>query len=346
MPLSRRNFLKSIPVLTLLRARSPYAAAGNIITVNGRISSGDLGLTLIHEHILVDFVGATNISYDRWDRDKVVDAILPLLKEIKDAGIQSFVDCTPAFLGRDIALLKKLSVLSGLHIITNTGYYGGSDHRFLPPQVFEETSVQLGDRWIREFREGIEGTDVRPGFMKISVNPGPLSDISEKLIEAAAFTHSKTGLTIASHTGPAIPALQQIEILKSNRVHPSAFIWVHAQNESDWRTYVQAANEGAWISLDGVNDDNVEDYVSRLLWLRQQDVLQSVLISHDAGWFDPAKENGGNIRGYMTISTKLIPRLREKGMPDEDIRTLMKTNPARAFAIGIKRWKKQSSKNK
>ena len=195
-----------------------------VMTVTGKIPASSLGITLVHEHILVDFIGAQEYDPHRWDDEEVYNKVLPYLKELKALGCNTLVDCTPAYLGRDVQLLQKLSSVSGIKIITNTGYYGGSAHKFLPPQVFNESPAQLSERWIEEFRQGIEHSGIYPGFIKISVNNSNLSEVSGKLIRAAGLTHLKTGLTIASHTGPGVPALEQLEILKEVRVSPSAFI--------------------------------------------------------------------------------------------------------------------------
>jgi phosphotriesterase-related protein len=224
-----------------------------------------------------------------------------------------------------------------LSIITNTGYYGGSDEKFLPPQVFSETSNELANRWIAEWENGIDGTGVKPGFMKISVNPAALSGTSRKLIEAAAKTHLRTGLTIASHTGPAIPAFEEIEVLKSEGVSPEAFIWVHAQTEKNFEEYLKAVRMGAWVSLDGVGDSNIQQYSENLVRLKKEKSLHRILISHDAGWYEPGKPDGGDFRGYTTLFNKLIPSLKEKGFSKEDIDQLLVTNPKEAFAIRVRR---------
>ncbi len=307
-----------------------------IVTVNGIVSPDKLGRTLIHEHILVDFIGAKEYSMDRWDDEKVIAKVLPYLKELREAGCNTLIDCTPNYLGRDVALLKRLSELSGLIIITNTGYYGGSDHKYLAEQVFNETAQQLSDRWTREWNEGIDGTGIKPGFMKISVNPDKLSDVSKKLAHAAAITHLKTGLTIASHTGPAIAALEEIEILKREGVHPSAFIWVHAQNEKNKDLYDRAIKEGAWVSLDGLGDDNVDEYVSMLSSLKQKKLLDHVLISHDAGWYDPANPQA-EFRGYTVLFKKLIPALLKSGFTHADIDQLVVGTPREAFAVRVRK---------
>lgn len=343
--MDRRNFLRqSLMLAPAFFAAFQTAARGGkrrVMTVKGEIDAAAMRQTLIHEHILVDFIGAEEINPPRWDRQTVISKMLPYLVEAKNAGCRTLVDCTPNYLGRDVVLLRQLSADSGLNIITNTGYYGGSDHKFLPPHAFTETAEQLASRWISEWQEGIDGTPIRPGFIKISVNPGHLSDISLKLVQAAALAHKKCGLTIASHTGPAQPAFEQIEVLKANRVDPSAFIWVHAQNESNIDQYVKAAHDGAWISLDGLRADNVVDYVQRLRALKGHKVLHRLLVSHDAGWYDPGKPDGGEITAYTALFRKLIPALEQEGFTESDIMQLTVENPANAFAIGVKKLKKK-----
>jgi phosphotriesterase-related protein len=344
IPSDRRSFLKTGLLLGAGTVGFLKGIAADrkkqIMTVNGMINSSEIRNTLPHEHILVDFIGAEEINPPRWDREEVIKKILPYLEEAKNAGCHTLVDCTPNYLGRDVALLKRLSDLTGLLIVTNTGYYGGSDNKYLPAHTFSETPEQLARRWIREWEEGIDGTTIRPGFMKISVNPSHLSDVSLKLIQAAALTHLKTGLTIASHTGPAIPALEQIEILKVNKIDPAAFIWVHAQNEKDGAQYIKAAREGAWVSLDGLRDNNIEAYIEKLLRLKREQYLHKVLLSHDAGWYDPAKPEGGTIREYTVLFKKMIPRMEQEGFAESEILQLIHNNPADAYSIGIKKFRR------
>jgi len=107
-------------------------------TVNGSIPSTQLGKTLIHEHFLVDFIGADKINAARWSRADVIQKVLPYLLEAKEVGVKSVFDCTSDFLGRDVILLKKLSELSGVQIITNTGYYGAVQNKYLPSWALSE----------------------------------------------------------------------------------------------------------------------------------------------------------------------------------------------------------------
>ena len=307
------------------------------MTVNGLVSEDQMGITLTHEHILVDFIGADSINESRWNKTIVVEKVLPYLKEIKRLGCQTFVDCTPAYLGRDPEILKRLADSTGLNIITNTGYYGANKNKYVTSFAKEESVDQLAARWILEWENGINGTGIKPGFIKIAVERDSLSDFHKKLVTAAARTHLKTGLTIASHTGPAVLAFQQLTILEKEGVAPDAFIWVHASNEKDHQKIIDAARIGAWISFDKLNDNNVKEIMLLVKMMKQNNLLEKVLVSHDAGWYDPSKENGGPFRGYTTLFEKLVPAMEEEKFTEKEIRQLLVINPARAFAVRIRK---------
>lgn len=329
--LTRRQFMLTASVVPFLQGKE------QVITVNGAIRPQQMGRTLIHEHLLVDFIGADKISFDRWNREEVLKVVLPYLLEVKKRGVKTFLDCTPAFLGRDVHLLQLAAQKSGLQILTNTGYYGAVDNKYLPKWAFTETAEQLADRWTAEFENGIDGTDVRPGFIKIGVNPGPLSELHRKLVRAAGLTHLRTGLTICSHTGPALAAFEEIEELQRTGVHPSAFVWVHAQGESNKNLYTKAAQLGAWVSLDGMGWGDWENYASWIDFLKSNRLLHRVLISHDAGWYKPGESNGGNFIGFTDLFEKVFPVLRQKGFTQDDFDQLLIRNPAEAFKIRVRK---------
>lgn len=328
---SRRNFLQFCFSAPFFIHEFSFSE-GIINTVRGEIKASDLGRTLIHEHILVDFIGADKINTNRWDHQKVIDKVLPYLLEIKERGIKSLVECTPAYLGRDVLLLQKLSQLCDLHILTNTGYYGASDNKYLPDFAFKETAEQLSSRWITEFKEGIDGTGIKPGFIKIGVNPVSLSPLHQKLVRAAALTHLETGLVICSHTGPSLPAFEEIEILKKEGVHPDAFVWVHA-NSTNNEDLDKIASMGTWISLDGISEDNMAKNADLIGFLKSKNLLNKILISHDAGWYKPGEENGGDFKGFTMIPDKFIPFLVKKGFSKIQIDQIIIENPARVFSI-------------
>ncbi|MDF2158464.1 phosphotriesterase [Algoriphagus sp. CAU 1675] len=299
----------------------------------GSIPADSLGLSLIHEHMLVDFIGADSVSPDRYSKDSVIAKVLPYLLEVKEYGVKTIFDCTPSYLAKDPLILQELSLLSGIQIVSNTGFYGAVGGKYLPSFSLEESASQLAERWISEFENGIENTGVKPGFIKISVNEkSPLLEVDAKLVEAAGLTHQATHLQIASHTGTWSTAQQEVEILQKMGIEPSSFVWVHAQAEQDFQNYLEAARLGVWISLDGIGWE-VEPYVERLLFAKEHGILDHVLISHDAGWYDPEKGNRGNFHPFTAIFKELMPRLEREGFSKEDWDQLLLTNPQNAFAL-------------
>jgi phosphotriesterase-related protein len=316
-----------------------------IMTVNGPESPGKMGITLEHEHILVDFIGADSTGSFRWNRDSVLEKTLPFLLKAKESGVKTFIDATPSYIGRDPLLLKSISRSSGINFITNTGYYGAVNNKYIPRSFYSMNHQELADLWINEFREGIEDTEIKPGFIKIGVNPSDtLSPEHIKIITAAAIAHLQTGMVIASHTGPDKPAFAQVDILKEMGVDPSAFIWVHAQSGT-LEGIIRAAREGAWISLDNIRNrpdaepgsrNSIAWYADRLIEMKNQGLLSKVLISHDSGWYDPAKPGGGNISGYTDIFETFIPVLKTKGLTDDEINQILVKNPGEAFKVKIR----------
>lgn len=308
------------------------APAGVIQTVLGPVPAAELGFTLPHEHVLVDFVGADQIAPGRYDAAQVFESVLPHLRQARALGVRALCECTPDFLGRDPGLLRRLSEATGLHLVTNTGLYGVRQNKFLPAYAQADTAAQLARRWVVEFRQGIAETGIRPGFIKSGVDPEPvLSESHRKLVVAAALTHRETGLAIAVHTGRG-PGLAQLDVLREHGVAAGAFIWVHAQGARDDDLWA-AADRGAWISLDGLNRNSLPRHRHLCVELRQRGHLSRVLLSHDAGWYDPAKPGGGTFRPFDLLGHVFLPQLREAGFTAEEIDQVTRLNPARAFAL-------------
>jgi len=312
------------------------ANGARIWTVAGPIAPEGLGTTLVHEHVMVDFIGAAAASRDRYDAGEVFEVALPYLRRIGELGCRTLVECTPAYIGRDPALLKRLSTASGIQIVTNTGYYGAAGGKFVPAHAAAESAEQLARRWSTEFEQGIEATGIRPGFIKIGVNKGPLSDVDAKLVRAAALTHRATGLTIASHTGDGAAAIEQLEILDSAGVSAEAFIWVHAQNETSGEVHVRAAEHGAWLEFEGFGSSSIKTRAAQVAALAKRGLLNHVLVSLDAGWYRVGEPGGGKFAPYDTFFTAVLPALRDAGLLPEQIRLLTDENPRRALTVSAR----------
>lgn len=301
-----------------------------IITVRGPIPAEQLGRTLPHEHVLVDFIGAEQVGRHRYEPDEVCHVMLPYLSEARAQGWTGFVDCTPAYLGRDPELLRRLSETTDLHILTNTGYY---KEPYLPPHAFTDTVDELADRWVREFEEGIDGTGIRPGFIKIAVNPGPLVPIQQKIVRAAARAHRRTGLAVASHTVAGVAALEELDLAAKEGMDVGRLIVVHADGEPDRSFHREIARRGAWVEFDGIGWRPIVEHVELIIEFLEQCGPDRLLLSHDAGWYWVGEPNGGQQRPFMPLAAELLPALAARGVPPAVLEQLVRENPARAFSV-------------
>ena len=298
-----------------MRRREFLWAAG------GAAFAGKPASVLVHEHVLVDFVGADQIRPGRYDRDEVFRVARPKIEEVGRLGCRRLLECTPNFLGRDAELLARLSDAAGIEIWSNTGLYGAGDHKFVPAFARSESAAQLAKRWIAETREAW-----RPRFIKIGVNRGPLDEIDRKLVRAAAITSRETGLTIASHTGDGTAAVEELEIVAAERVSPAKFVWVHAQNEPDHGVHEKVARAGAWAEFDGIAPKTVEFHLECVRFLASKGLLKRTLVSQDLGWYHVGEPGGGEFRAYTYLYTDFLPRLKPA-----EVRVLMWENPREAF---------------
>lgn len=304
-----------------------------------------MGLTLIHEHVFLDWAGATKTQPETWNNDSATAVILPYLRAVQQYGVKTILECTPNYIGRNPRLLARLADSTGLQFLTNTGYYGARGDQHIPASAYIETVDQIAERWMQEYQQGIDGTSIRPGFIKIGVDgDSTLSEIDTKIVQAAARTHLRTGLTIVAHTGPDHLALQQVEILEQAGVALNAWVWTHAQGGSD-EVRVDLAKKGAWISLDGLGWVNAADrsdfstlmkYVRAIEKLKQEGLLKQVLLSHDAGWYTHGVPGGGLFQPYTLIFTHLLPLLRERGFSEKEVKQVLVKNPRKAYAIKVR----------
>lgn len=279
---------------------------------------------LVHEHILVDFAGAAKVSRARYDREEVFRTALPHLEALKQHGCVRLHECTPNFLGRDPVLLRRLQEASGVELWTNTGLYAARNFEFLPDYAHKENARQLARRWVREVRQGVEG--MTPRFIKIGVDRGPLPPLSRKIVTAAAYTSRETGLPVCAHTGDGAAAREELDILTANKVAPSKFVWVHAQNERDFAVHESMARAGAWVEFDGISPQGLAWHLRCVENLTTKGLASRILISHDAGWYHAGEPGGGRFRPYTYLFTNFVPKL-----DPPLVRQLLIDNPRTAF---------------
>ncbi|NIM93402.1 MAG: esterase [Anaerolineales bacterium] len=296
----------------------------------------DLGLFLPHEHLFTDLRGPTVEDYARADPVRVGSVMKPFLDAARDAGVAALAECSTVGVGRNLEVLNILAAITPIYIIAPTGVYRDA---YIPQELRGLQPEELAERWIADLTEGIQGTEIRAGFIKIAVSDEGLTPLEVGSLKAAARANQQTGALVASHTPSGGHFCNQMEILEGEELNPARFVWVHANIETDMNIHVEAARRGVYVELDAIGTDwqSQEDLITYVLNLLDAGCEDQVLLSHDAGWYDPSQPDGhpaeGEIRGFTSLIDQFIPALKGKGVSDKLIHRMTVENPARAFAF-------------
>ncbi len=307
----------------------------SIHTVKGPVEIDSLGLILPHEHLFTDLRGPQVPGYAQADPQAVASVVQPYLEEASAAGVTAMVECSTIGVGRNIEVLRRLAERSPIHIVAPTGVYRDA---YIPDTLRDASEQGLADLWIHELTEGIEGTSVRAGFIKLAMSDDGPTDLEIRNLKAAARASLETGAVIASHTIGGKVARKEMDILEQAGLDLQRFIWVHAQTEPDLPVLLEAAYRGAWLELDSVGApyQSQTDLLGMATSLIEAGYVEQLLFSHDAGWYNPGSPDGlpeGGYRGYTALVNDFIPELLKLGVTEEQVQIITDKNPANAFAF-------------
>jgi len=309
--------------------------AKKIQTILGPVEIESLGLILPHEHLFTDLRGPSVVTYAQAEPDAVVEVVKPHLDEASTAGVTTLVECSTVGVGRNLTILRKLAEVTSVHIIAPTGVYRDA---YIPDPLRGTGLEQLADLWTRELADGIEDTAVRAGFIKLAVSDEGITELEVRNLQAAAIASQRTGAVVAVHTIGGNNARKEMDILGEAGLSLDRWIWVHAQTEPDISVLLDAAQRGAYVELDtvGAPFQDQDELFKAALALIKAGYIDHLLLSHDAGWFDPASPNGlpkDGYRGYTALTNEFMPALLQRGVSEEQVRIITVHNPARAFAF-------------
>ncbi len=310
-------------------------------TVAGPIDAQDLGKTLIHEH----FRGRDEAVAHQWphayDEDEEWNVCMEQANAVKEHGIKTIVEPTAMLLGRNVPLLQKIAKESGLNIVTCTGIYT-YDHL---PHYFENRDVDaMADLFVHDIEQGIQGTDVKAAFIKCAADEPGVTDNIEKVHRAAARASVRTGRPIMAHSRPASnTGPRQVEIFLEEGVAPEKIQIAHTGDTDDLDYIEGLLDKGVNIGLDryGLPMFLPTDRRNKTtLALLERGHVERMFISQDfvaaLDWFPPEAVEGIIAAGAvdpdwsMTMMfEKVIPELKENGMTDEQLDTMLVANPAR-----------------
>jgi phosphotriesterase-related protein len=196
----------------------------------------------------------------------------------------------------------------------------------------------LADLWIRELTEGIGESQVRAGFIKLAMSDDGPTALEIRNLKAAVRASRETGAVIASHTIGGAVAREEMDVLEQAGLDLHRFIWVHAQTGPDLSVLLEAAHRGAWLELDSVGApyQSQTDLLGMAVSLIEAGFGEQLLLSHDAGWYNPGSPQGwpeGGYRGYAALVKDFIPELLKQGVTEAQLQIVTEKNPVNAFAF-------------
>ena len=307
----------------------------HVHALKGPIEMDVLGLILPHEHLFTDLRGPHVPDYAQGEPSAVVNAVEPYLAEAAAMGVTALVECSTVGVGRNLSVLRSLAEATSIHIVPPTGVYRDA---YIPDSLREVSEGDLAALWIKELVDGIEGTSIRAGFIKLAMSDDGPTDLEVRNLRAAARASQSTGAAIASHTIGGRIAKKEMEILEGEGLDLGRFIWVHAQTEPDLSILKEAAGRGAYVELDtvGASFQSQSELLETAIALIEAGFANQLLLSHDAGWYNPAHPDGlpeDGYRGYTALAQDFIPALLKRGIGEEEVRRITVHNPAQAFAF-------------
>ncbi len=300
-----------------------------LMTTLGPKNADELGLILPHEHVFVDLRTPDQPGYGQADPAEVIALMAPEIEKIKALGVTALVECSTGGVGRRADIDRAVSEATSFPIVVPTGNYR---EPWIPDWVRDASVSELRDWMLRELQDEIEGSGVQAAWIKLSAGDDDITELEANILRAAAQAAKQTHAVIGSHTIRGRVVKDQLAIIEAEGYTPERYIWIHTQNEPDFDLHLEIARRGAWIEYDSIgrqDDAQLIELVQRVLDAGLGDRL---LLSHDVGWYDPAKPGGGTPRPYTHLCEVFLPKLRASGVDEATITQLTHTNPFNAYA--------------
>jgi phosphotriesterase-related protein len=313
----------------------------NVETVQGAVDAGELGLVLVHEHVRFRDEAVAAEWPERYDEQAELDAALEAVGAAKSRGVQTIVDPTAMFGGRDVRFMKRVADECDVRIVACTGIYS---YDYLP-HYFENRDVDvMAEHFVADIHGGIQGTEIKAAFLKCAADAAGVTEHVEKIHRAVARASVQTGAPIMAHSMPAVAtAPRQIEIFEEEGVDLARVQIAHCGDTDDLDYIERLLEKGVYVGLDRYGLEMylpIEKRNATAAELLRRGHAERLMISQDycatIDWF-PAEaaevfESTGAIRNWsMTlVFDEVVPALREQGvMDDETFSTIFIENPRR-----------------
>lgn len=306
------------------RAWDAFREDEMIQTVSGRIKPSELGVTMCHEHFIVDL---TAVRKDGVSKIETAEEVKPEIQLMMSLGVQAAVEVTTIDLKRDIRKLKQISDETGLKIVASTGFYLDPFH---PDWLRETSAEEIADIFIKELTEGIEETGIRAGIIaEIASSPEAFTPSEMNVLKAAGIAAVMTGSAVSTHTGRKT-AQETIDTLIHAGVNPDKIIIGHQDLIDDSDYHLALLKQGVNIAFDTcgksayMSDDARAENAIKIIRSGYGDHL---MLSNDVSRNSYFVSNHGT--GYTAAMSIVVPKILEKGGLQKDIDKLLIDNPAR-----------------
>jgi phosphotriesterase-related protein len=310
-------------------------------TVQGAVDADELGLVLAHEHVRFRDEAVAAEWPDRYDEEAELAAALEAVSAAKSRGVQTIVDATAMFGGRDVRFMKRVADQTGVRIIACTGIY---TYDYLP-HYFENRDVDvMAEHFVADLQTGVQGTDIRAAFLKCAADAAGVTEHVEKIHRAVARASVQTGAPIMAHSMPAVATgPRQVEIFEQEGVDLARVQIAHCGDTEDVDYIEGLIDRGVYVGLDRYGLEMflpIEARNATTAELLRRGHGERLMISQDycatIDWFPPEAEavfeSQGAIRNWsMTlVFDEVVPALRELGVMDDGIfDTVFVQNPKR-----------------
>jgi phosphotriesterase-related protein len=314
-------------------------------TVRAPIGLAQLGVTLMHEHVFVLSTEVLQNFPEPWgDEEKRIADAVARLNELKSRGVDSIVDLTVIGLGRYIPRIQRVAAQTELNIIVATGVYTYNDvpfyFHYLGPGTVLGGPELMVDMFVRDIEEGIADTGVKAAILKCATDVQGVTPGVERVLRAVAQAHRRTGVPISTHThAPTERGLEQQRIFQEEGVDLSRVIIGHSGDTTDIEYLEKLIDNGSYIGMDRFGIDVLlpfEDRVNTVAKMCELGHAGNMVLSQDASCFmDALPEAAVPVMlpnwHYLHIHNDVIPALRERGVTNEQINTMLVENPRKIF---------------
>jgi phosphotriesterase-related protein len=320
-------------------------------TVLGPIKPDDLGITLMHEHILYGYPGwEGDQSIAPLDRKLIVNNAVTILTRLKEEfGLASYVDTTALDGGRMPDIYKEVSDKAGINIICSTGYYyegEGSPTYWKFRASMGDISSELSELFMREVAVGIQNTGIKAGAIKVGSSRGCMTDYEKVMFEAAVRVHKDTGVPIITHTQEGTMGPEQAQFLVTHGADPKRVQIGHMSDNLDISYQEDTLKHGVYVAWDRMGLQGLvgcpmdEQRYPVMIELIKKGYADRMMISHDfiITWLGRPLNLPEAVLPLVAnwhpghLFENIIPELKKGGVTDEQINTIIKENPRRFFA--------------